>query len=238
VPAQRLGRRSAGEQVAARVVRLSDDLLTLEEACFVEIDTAFAEHVTAAGDAYAAAWRRAPVGFPPGPTDERLLSALTGQHADCLSSTRGAVAGLAGQVRDLSLESIEEELGACEATLGKRFEGSAVAGARRARDRSDRLVTERLQDYEFAMMRGQQAFVEQVNAQMLLSRSYGEDQTKGAMRLFNAETNTLLGNGGRGVWYRASSGLKAAARDVSIRLASTTRTAAMEEFNAAVEAAD
>jgi hypothetical protein len=203
VPAQRLGRRSAGEQVAARVVRLSRDLLTLEEACFVEIDTAFAEHVTAAGDAYAAAWRRAPVGFPPGPTDERLLSALTGQHADCLSSTRGAVAGLAGQVRDLSLESIEEELGACEATLGKRFEGSAVAGARRARD-----------------------------------RSYGEDQTKGAMRLFNAETNTLLGNGGRGVWYRASSGLKAAARDVSIRLASTTRTAAMEEFNAAVEAAD
>ena len=230
---QRLGRRSAGRQVAARSARLSSDLLALEDACFDQIDIAFAVLVSEAGTAYGRAWGRASEVSPPRLADARLPAALISLQAAALEKTRAPVAALAGQVRDSALESIEDELVVCENTLSARYAGTAVQAARKARDRSEVLVTERLMDYEFALARGGQAFAQQLAEQMGLSAMYGEDQTRGALRLFNVEPNRLPGNGGRGVWWRASSGLQAAARDVSIRLAGTVRLAAMEEFNAA-----
>ena len=233
---QRLGRRSAGEQVVARAGRLSDDLLTLEENCFAAIDLLFEESVDHAADVFVRAWRRAKED-PKALTLDRTWQAAVGEiHAGVLAASRPPVAGLAAEVRHLSLESIGEEQTRCEETLAKRYVGIAVEAVKVATDRSDEVVSSRLEQYERALEAGQEAFQRQVNQQVLLSAQKAEDQTRVAKRLFNPEPNTLVGNGGRGVWWRASSGLKAAARDVSIRLSSEVRLAAMEEFNAAGDA--
>lgn len=230
---QRLARRSAGEQVVARAQRLSDDLLTLEEAAFAAIDTAFVVGGTAAVALLDAAWAKAKQDTAALANDARFRDDLAVLHGQVLDATRATVAGLAGQVTSLSIDSIGDELALCEQTLGKKYGGLSAEAVVRMEQRTDGLTTLRLEAYEAALPRGQQAFLSGLLEQVQIARREGDGVDRIWKRLFNEKPNSLPGNGGRGIWWRASSGLHGAAQEVSIRLASTVRLAAMEEFNAA-----
>jgi hypothetical protein len=231
----RLARRSAGSQVAARASALADDLLVLENDCFAAIDGCFADATAAVDRSLTQAWSRAkddPVAFA---RDADLITTLLAGHATVLHGTRPHVAAMAGQARDLALEAIGDELLVCEQTLAQRYLGLAVEAVTAATDRSDDLVSDRLADYADALARGQVAFEEQIRQQVLIVGARGETLEHARRRVLSEKALSLPGNGGRGVWWRATSGLHAAAREVSIRLSGTVRLAAMQEFNAAGE---
>lgn len=232
MPAQ-LARRSAGEQVIARAHRLSDDLLTLENQTFAAISAEFARTSGEAVEAFGAGWRRtktAPTGVA---GDARMLARMAEENRRAGRKTLDTLAALAGQVVDLSLEAIAEELGWCEQTMTKKYAGVRDEAMARAREGADAVAEPRLAAYAATITMVTTAWSADAKKQLLLAAQYENDKAETTKRLFSPTPNGMQGNRGVGVWWRGPQTLNAEARDLSIRLSSQIRLATMVAFNEA-----
>lgn len=226
----RLARRSAGEQVGALADRLSDDLLALEETTFDACDRTLGRAASAARSRYDAAWRSG--------KDARAVSAnaallrdLTRMHSVAVQSCEKHVRALADEALRLSMGAVADELGLCEQSLANRYYGVADAAMALAGPAVQGLAEARMTAYADSAASARAAWLVDAKKQMMLSAQRDESQETAAQRLFRPDKNALLGNSGRGIWWRAVATLNGASRDVSIRLANQTRLAAMQAFN-------
>lgn len=228
---RRLTRRSAGESVVARAQRLSDDLLAEEEGCFTRVWDAFDAVVDTAGSLFAEAW--AVNGEDPARlrNDDEFAVVLSDLHTIAIEASMDAVGDMADVARDLSVESIRDELTLCERTLATPYAGLAEVSVTAAADQIDALHVDRLVAFADTTLYTQQTFAEAVQEQLRFAVLYKEPQEKVASRLFNPKPANLKGCSGRGMWWRSTSDLNASARDVSIRLSTQVRVAAMSTFN-------
>jgi hypothetical protein len=213
-----------------RVATFSADLLGFEEQCFAEIVGLFEQGVGDAQSALDASLRRVrDVGLVP--ADRTFIVRMMSLHVHVLDATQPYVVALAAKSVELALESIADELEHCEATQSQRLSGIAVEGVDFARRESSGLTTDAMMRFSVAIEAGQNAFTSELMRQTRLAASRGEDQTVLARRLLSPVPANLVGCGGRGVWWRASSGLQAAAREMAIGLSNAVRGAAMRGFN-------
>lgn len=216
----RLGRATAGRQVAALADRLSDRLAAAEDDCFAAVADA----------------------FDPGPAEKQIaglleratvkqvgqrkgtVPGLVAEQADCARAARAAVVGLSETATALARESIVDELRLCERTLTGAYAGLA---AEVADNLADVDVAAHLGDYDTAVDNAVDAFGTAVKVQFRAAA----DPDELLRRLFWPTPAGLRGFGGRGVWWRTTSTVEAAARAVSIQTANTVRLQGMDAFN-------
>jgi hypothetical protein len=231
----RRARRSAGADVLARAERFSNELLVEEEACFAAIGFVFAAGLPDALIAVDKGWRRAKASAKALAADVEVLTSLLSLTADATTLSVPIVAGLASKTVDLSLEAISDELDICEATVGTRYAGVATEGVEQARDAAVGIVTKVLAKYEDVATSIAENMRGEYEHQMRVAALYEEPKEKVYARLFSTEALKLPANGGRGLWWRPTTGLSAAARNVAISLANEVREAAMNGMNDAAK---
>lgn len=226
----RLARRSAGSRVAARAQRLADDLLIVEEQCFEEIAALVARGAVPARKAVRKSLTA---------TDElaslasnaALARELQRLHINSTRRVFPVVRALFSSTADASVESMKDELGWCEATLGKKHRGLADAAVTFASGQVGELVEQAMDAFEPVAVEQAVVFGQESHKQMLLARQY-EDTTDDLLaRLFETEPVRRPGITGRGVWMRTASALNARTRLSSISLMNAVRVTAMMAFN-------
>lgn len=228
----RLARRSAGDRVAALADGLSDDLLALEERAFAACENEMGRAIGRARTRYESAWRAGKDARAVA-SNASLLRDLSGMHARAVVACRDHVRVLADDVLRLTLTSVAEELLLCEESLANRYAGLADAAIALAGPAVQGLAEVRMHAYDDSAAAARQQWAVEAKKQMLLSAQRDETQETSYQRLFRPDKNALIGNSGRGIWWRAVATLNGASRDVSIRLTNQTRLAAMQAFNEA-----
>lgn len=210
---------------------MSDALLAEEERCFREIEFCFAEGLAQAEQALTKGLRRAQGKSAILANDTTFGYAMATAMRQVLTATYADVVALTAKAVSLGLESIEDELGWCEETVGAKYRGTAVEGVTAARVVSEGLVTEAMSQYGQAATLGLQAFQKDLQQQARLAAQRSEPVEVLQRRLFDSQPARLIGCSGRGVWWRPMSGLQAAARGVAIGLNNAVREAAMQGMN-------
>lgn len=227
---RRLGRRSAGDRVLARAHRLSDDLLSEEETCFRLIGHEYDSRLIAGVRTFQQAWISTP---DPAlvAADRVMVGKIQTLQRDAAQAARDHVTVLAGKARDMALAAIGDELAVCEETLAVRYRGVAEAAVMVAKETVDDLLIARMVAFTDTSQWSVGQFAAILDEQLNLGSLYREEEKQVQDRVFSARPVNLKGRSGRGVWWSATSDLNRAARDVSIRLSSQVRMAAMAGFN-------
>lgn len=214
----------------ARSDRLSDDLLALEEVAFDRCWATFQSAAKSALARYESAWRNGKDAKKV-VANASLLNDLTRMHTAAVEACRPIAREMAEEALRLIMESIDDELLVCEATLAKRYEGTTKAAMLLAGPEFVGLVQARMEAFDQSVLGAKASWTTQAKRQMLLSSMREEDRDHAERRLFQAEARPMPGMAGRGVWWRAVPILNGSTRDVSIRLAGQVRIAAMKTFN-------
>lgn len=223
----RPARRSAGVDIRALAGRLSDRLLVEETRAFAEIDLAFMDGLT-----------RAVVGFQSHPTVTMLVSPAFADRFErdtrrALLATVEAVERLVDRSVAAAVRSILKELTICEEAGPRRARGTAMKGATEAGQDREALVRDALASYQEGFDTVAAAARIQALEQVGIVIARSESRAQLQDRLFSPTPLGVIGNGGRGVWWRTPATLKAMARARSIDAVNVTRLTAMRGMNAA-----
>lgn len=215
---KKLGRRTAGERVAALAQAFADDLLEDEERAFTRCAAVFSRGIgemrrtTALGD-------------------EAWLSKVVTTHLAAAASTVDIAEQLATTAISKALASMGEELAVCEATLSPKYAGVAELAVQGAQEATSKTVRQATSAYQRDADTAATEFEARARLQLGQSADAGEAST----RLFSPVSAGLRGFGGRGVWWWTVTDLNEALRSVSIRSANLARLSAMQTFNRLAE---
>lgn len=225
----RLARKTAGQRVARRAQRLSDDLLVVEEQCFADVAAVILQGAVAAQRKFLSVIT----------SDDKVAGAaanaalrqeLGASHLELIGGVTGRVRTLLEVTADATIESLGEELLWCEGTLAKKYAGVAESTMAWLKKSRDDFVAAGLVSYVGVGSDSTAEFDREMTRQLLLARQYGDTPEQAASRLF-APKVSRPGVGGRGVWLRSGSWVNEYARRSSVSVMNGLRTSGMAAFN-------
>jgi len=196
---------------------LSDDLLQVEEETLAAIQGVFAAALPSVG-------RRV--------RDDPL--AVVDLLRDLLPESAGPVASMLDRAAEMTLRSLDDEMRAIEACFGKRYAGVAETGIDSTEADRQSMTENALEQYAASLLPIVEGFRVGVEEQVAMHDLYDDgDKALLVARFVSPEPLRLMGNSGRGIWWRPMSGAQMAARACSIGLVNALRSATIENVNRA-----
>lgn len=216
--AKKLGRKTAGEQVARLSQAFADDLLKDEVSAFTRSASVFAAGLTEMRDTVAL-------------KDEAWLAKVTRTHLAAAASTVDIATQLGRVAISKGVASVGKELAVCEQTLPTRYRGVAELAAQGATTAGVKILQAASTAYAVDASKAAGEFESRARLQL----GQAADVEEARKRLFSPVPAGVVGFGGRGVWWWTLTDLQEALRSVSIRCANNARLSAMQTFNQIAE---
>lgn len=223
----RTNRKRATDLVRQRSERLSQDLLTRELALFQRLETMFvAKALTVRTDVEVLL-----EGNTSAIVRARVTETVTASLTTLIAESLPAFNSFLGQVDDLALASIGDELIVCEQLLGSRYSGAALTAVQRTKPHVAALQLSQSEQFKVSAMSTTDWFAMSMTVGLRTSASEKEPPELILRRLFSPEPVKLPGHGGRGIWWGPYQTMTAAARGVQFETVNTLREHAMTVFN-------
>lgn len=226
-------RLSAGDIVRLRVERLSDELLAEEHAVFAQFEFQFAERYPNALRLVQAAYRK---GLAAEVRNGRMVEKCQLVVEDAVEACTEAVGGLLERASVMVMDSLADELTACESTLSKKYEGVAARAVAEVTGKSGAVQAAALDQFRTEAVRSVMFWRTDWEDAIRYAVMMGEEMGVLEKRLFSTDRVRLPGHSGRGVWWRVTGSMSRFAREVEFQSVNDLRTLAMSRMNVAANA--